>query len=58
MLLLRNNMAIGDHRFNGVTIAVTSSGTPLKHVQVALIFPVTLQTFNDRRYDGNAVDRT
>lgn len=51
-------MAIGDHRFNAVTIAETSSVTPLKHEHVALVFPVTLQTFNDRRYDGNAVDRT
>lgn len=51
-------MAVGDHRFNAVTIAVTSSGTPLKYAHVALVFTVTLQKFNDRRYDGNAVDRT
>lgn len=58
MLFLRSNMAVGDHQFNAATIAVTSSGPPLKHAHVALFFTVTLQKFNDRRYDGNVVDRT
>lgn len=51
-------MAVDDHRFNAVTIAVTLSGTPLKHAHVALVFMVTLQKLNDWRYDGNAIDCT
>lgn len=50
-------MVIDDYRFNAVTIAVTSSGTS-RNTHVALVIPVTVQPFDDRRYDGNAVDRT